>query len=46
MAHLALAYGLMACTLYTAAFAEKKWHSMARILVCGTVTCVGLGQMM
>ncbi len=39
---LALSYGLMSMALYTASFSDKKLETMARMLVCGTVTCVGL----
>ena len=44
MVQLAASYGLMSFALYTAAFRDNKWHSMARILACGTVICVGLSQ--
>jgi len=44
-ANLALTYGLMSFTLYSAGFSDKKLDSLARILACGTVACLSLGQL-
>ena len=44
-ATLALTYGLMMFTLYNGAFWNEKLEPLARILACGTVMCVSLGQL-
>ena len=41
---LALSYGLISFTLYSGSFADENLESLARILACGTVMCVGLGH--
>ena len=42
---LAVSYGLMSVTLYSAAFREERLENLGRIMVCGTVVCLSLWQL-
>ena len=45
MLQLTVSYGLMALSLYTAAFRVTKLNDLARIMACGTVVCLSLFQL-
>lgn len=42
MTMIALAYGLMSFTLYSAAFKDNKLENLARIMACGTAMSLSL----
>ena len=45
LANLAVSYGLMMFTLYNGSISVERLDPLARIMACGTVMCVSLGQL-
>ncbi len=46
MIMIALSYGLMSLTLYSAAWKDSKLNNLARIMGCGTAFCISLANLL